>query len=124
MRLSVKTLAFVTAVVALSACGGSRTSSTPGSAQPAQKQEPTTLVVENRGWVDMTIYVIRGPQRQRLGIVPATSTRRFVIPSSLIFGVTPLRFLADPIGSDVTPVSNEIAVTPGQEVRLLIPYSR
>ncbi len=124
MRLSVKTLAVVLAVLSAGACGGKPSTST-GQAQPQRQEQPvTTVLVENRGWVDMTIYVIRGAQRQRLGIVPATSTRRFEIPRTLIFGVTALRFLADPIGSDITPVSNELAVTPGQEVKLLIPYSR
>ncbi|HJU90136.1 MAG TPA: hypothetical protein VJ672_12125 [Gemmatimonadaceae bacterium] len=103
----------------LSACGGSRAGT--GTNRP---EEPKTyLVVENRGPVDMTVYVLRGAQRYRLGICPGTSTRRFVIPGSLVFGATPLRFLADPIGSNRTPVSNEIPVRPGDEVQLLIPWS-
>ena len=47
----------------------------------------------------------------------------FVIPSNLIFGSTPLRFMADPIGRSRTPVSQEITVSPGDEVLLTIPPS-
>ena len=41
--------------------------------------------------------------------------------SYLIHGVAPLRFLADPIGGNRTPVSDEILVQPGDEVTLTIP---
>jgi hypothetical protein len=71
----------------------------------------------------MTIYAIRSGQRVRLGTVTGNSTSRFTIPSNLIFGATTLRFLADPIGSSRTPVSDEISVQPGDEVELVIPPS-
>ena len=119
MRLYVNVLAIVMSLSFSSACGGSRADPDSG-----RREDPKTyLLVENRGPVDMTVYVLRGAQRYRLGIVPGTSTRRFVIPGSMVFGATPLRFLADPIGSNRTPVSNEIPVRPGDEVRLLIPWS-
>jgi hypothetical protein len=77
--------------------------------------------VENRAWLDMNVYVLRGSQRVRLGNVTANSTRVLRIPQSLVFGATPLRFLADPIGSRRTPISHEIVVRPGDEVTLYIP---
>ena len=119
MRLYVNVLAVAISLTVLSACGGSRA----GTDAPRQEDQKTFLIVENRGPVDMTVYVLRGAQRYRLGICPGTSTRRFVIPGSMVFGATPLRFLADPIGSNRTPISNEIPVRPGDEVRLLIPWS-
>lgn len=83
--------------------------------------EPTTLRVDNRAFNDMTIYVLRSSQRIRLGVASGNSTTRFQIPSYVIFGATPLRFLADPIGASGTPVSEEITVQPGDEVVLIIP---
>jgi hypothetical protein len=83
--------------------------------------EPTMLRVDNRAFSDMTIYALRSGQRVRLGIANGNSTTRFQIPSYLIFGATPLRFLADPIGASGTPVSEEITVQPGDEVVLMIP---
>jgi hypothetical protein len=119
MRLSVKVLALAIMLGAIGACGGAKNRSTT----PQPEQPRTTLIVDNRGPVDMTIYVLRGAQRYRLGICPGTTQMRFTIPSSMVFGATPMRFLADPIGSSRTPVSNEIPVRPGDEVHLLIPWT-
>ena len=88
---------------------------------PQQQQEATTLRVDNQSVADMTIYAIRGGQKVRLGLATGIRVSTFTIPSSLIFGSTPLRFLADPIGSSRTPVSDEITVSPGDVVSLTIP---
>ena len=108
---------FVVAMLglALAACGGSKSRSAP------IPQPRTSVRVENQGFSDMTIYAIRSGQRVRLGNAPGNSTTVFTIPSNLIFGATPLRFLADPIGSNRTPVSDEITVQPGDQVRLVLP---
>jgi hypothetical protein len=107
---------FVVAMLGLvlAACGSK-------SRAPAVPQPRTSLRVENQGFADMTIYAIRSGQRVRLGIATGSSTSTFTIPANLIFGATPLRFLADPIGGRGTPVSDEITVQPGDQVRLIIP---
>jgi hypothetical protein len=89
--------------------------------EAAEPVPATMLKVENQAFLDMTIYVYRSSQRVRLGIANGNSTSKFVIPSNLIFGSTPLRFQADPIGRNRAPVSQEITVTPGDEVVLTIP---
>jgi hypothetical protein len=72
----------------------------------------------------MTIYVLRGGgQRIRLGTVTGNTTQVLVIPSYVLTGPTELRFLADPIGGTRTPVSEEITVSPGDDVELIIPPS-
>ena len=108
---------FLIAMLGLSsiACGGSKSKSAP------IPQPRTTVRVENQGFSDMTIYAIRSGQRVRLGNAPGNTTTTFTIPANLIFGATPLRFLADPIGSNRTPVSDEITVQPGDQVRLVLP---
>jgi len=110
---------FVVAMLALAvaACGGKK------SRSAAVPQPRTTVRVENQGFSDMTVYAIRSGQRVRLGIATGNTTTTFTIPSNLIFGATPLRFLADPIGSSRTPVSDEITVQPGDQVRLVLPPS-
>ncbi|CAN5139302.1 hypothetical protein BH23GEM4_BH23GEM4_05610 [soil metagenome] len=100
--------------LALAACTGMQRSG-------ARDETPTTVRVENRATLDMTVYVLRQSQRIRLGQVTANSTATLPIPQYLIFGATSLRFLADPIGSSATPVSQEITVLPGDEVVLTIP---
>jgi hypothetical protein len=82
---------------------------------------PATLRVENRAFADMVVYLVSSSgARQRLGTVTGNSTARFRLPATATsFGN--VRFLADPIGSNRTPVSEEIAVRPGDEVVLEIP---
>ena len=59
----------------------------------------------------------------RLGTATGSQTTTFTIPKYLLHGTRTLRFLADPIGSSRTPVSDEITVQPGDQVTLQIPPS-
>jgi hypothetical protein len=86
-------------------------------------QEKTTLRVENQGFSDMTIYALQGGQRIRIGLAVGNSTSVFNIPDYLLGAGNTIRFLADPVGSTRTPVSDEIAVHPGDRVTLTIPPS-
>jgi hypothetical protein len=82
---------------------------------------PTILVVENQSFPDMTIYVIEGGRRVRLGMATGNSSTRFTLPKYLVRQLSVMRFQADPIGSNRAPVSDEITVSPGDEVTLRIP---
>jgi hypothetical protein len=113
----VRALRGLAVAVVLSACARSA----DPEARPVEP--PTTVLVENRSWSQQTIYVVRGAQRMRLGQVSAASSRTFVIPRTLLFGATALRFIADPLGGNQLPVSQEITVIPGDQVRLMIPPS-
>lgn len=99
----------------LTACASSR--------RPAKQQEETSVEVDNQSVLDMNIYVLRGGERIRLGTAGGLRTTILRIPPQLIFGATALRFLADPIGSNRTPVSDEIIVSAGDQVTLRIPPS-
>jgi hypothetical protein len=112
MRISRRDFLIFGAVL-LSACMYSQT--------PREPQPQTTVKVDNQAPMDMNIYVLRGGQRIRLGTAGGFRTTVLTIPSDLIFGATALRFLADPIGSSRMPVSDEITVSAGDQVTLLIP---
>ena len=105
-------------LLSLAACG----TLSPGSGGSGQ-DEATAVQVENRGFVDMTVYAVRSSQRVRLGIVPGHSTRVFDVPRTLMGGLTQLRFIADPIGATRRSVSEEITVAPGDTVVMTIPPS-
>lgn len=77
--------------------------------------------VENQGFTDMVIYAISSGQRVRLGLATGNSTKTFTIPPYLARGAGPIRFLADPIGGNRAPVSEEMNVQPGDLVTLTIP---
>jgi hypothetical protein len=111
-------LAFTVGLIALVVLVSCRSPNRPGQAV----QRPETFVeVENRSMLDMTVYVMRGGERRRLGLVNALSTQVLAIPSIMVEGLGVLRFVADPIGASRTPVSEEIAVRHGDTVRLIIP---
>lgn len=112
---------FAAAAMCLSLLAGCMRNNDPETA--AEPVPPTMLRVENQAFLDMTIYVYRSSQRIRLGQANGNSTTRFTIPSYLIFGSTPLRFQADPIGASRASISEEITVSPGDEVMLTIPPS-
>lgn len=94
----------------------------PGGAEYAAADTATTTVrVQNQAFLDANVYVLRGSVRVRLGTVTGNSTAVLTIPRSLVTIVTPLRFVSIPIGGTRAPVSEEIAVSPGDEVGIVIP---
>ena len=99
--------------LALAGCGGKRAANTT-------PEDATMLVVKNDSYLDHNVYLLQGAQRVRMGTARGLATSRFTIPRQYVFGVSQLQFLADPIGSNVTPVSERINVSAGDEVHLLI----
>jgi hypothetical protein len=91
-----------------------------GSGNVDQNQ-PTVVEVDNQGFQDMDVYAVRSGQRWRLGVATGTGKTKLIIPRTLISGLTPLRFVADPIGGRRASVSQEITVEPGDTVVMTIP---
>ena len=85
------------------------------------QNQPTVVEVDNQGFLDMTVYAARSAQRIRLGIAAGNRKTAFTIPSGLVSGLTPLHFVADPIGGRRASVSQEITVAPGDTVGITIP---
>jgi predicted small lipoprotein YifL len=117
MRRLFCTPLLLTLLLALAACAA------PRGPRYVSDEERATVKVENRSWSDVVVYAVRSSQRMRLGTVPGVSTRTFNLPPTLVGGGTPIRFQADPIGSDRAPVSQEITVNPGEQVQMYIPPS-
>lgn len=111
-------LALVAVVVP--ACHSSRADDS-GTTPTPTAQARTTVTVENRSFLDHNVFVLRGGQRVRLGLVTGNSSQTFTIPSNLVFGVTSLSFLVDPVGGARQPVSNELPVSAGDAIQLIIP---
>ncbi|HEY2898788.1 MAG TPA: hypothetical protein VGJ12_16730 [Gemmatimonadaceae bacterium] len=80
----------------------------------------TTIDVQNEDFNDMTVYVLANGARTRLGIAPGNKTTVLTIPAYLLDGVPVMRFVADPIGGNRTPVSEEVNVNPGDELVMVI----
>ncbi|HXE58328.1 MAG TPA: hypothetical protein VNK43_10030 [Gemmatimonadales bacterium] len=88
--------------------------------EPQEPAAPAILEVENLTASDATIYVVRGGERIRLGLATASSRKRFTIPGYLVKRPGLLNFLADPVGGPPHPLSDEIAVAPGDTVVVTI----
>ena len=88
--------------------------------QPAPEDAPAVLVVNNHGFLDRTIYLIRGTLRIRMGVAPGKQTSELVIPERYVRDRTYLRFEADPVGSRAVVSTREELVFPGTIVTLTI----
>jgi len=58
------------------------------------------LEVDHRYWADMTISVVRGAARARLGQVSTNARRTFTLPNDMGSPGISVHFEADPVGSD------------------------
>jgi hypothetical protein len=114
--MKLKSIAFPLLLAGIAACS----TLTHGSGTTAQNQ-PAVLEVDNHGFQDMDVYAVRFGQRVRLGLATGIHKTNLTIPSSLVSGLTPLRFVADPIGGRRPSVSQEITVAPGDTVVMTIP---
>ena len=113
-------IAFSAGLLALviAGCGGR---STPGEPQAQLIPDtPTVLKVENNRFNDMRIYVYQGGQRVRVGTAGGKQTSTFKLSKSLVFNGSRLRFEAVPIGGQGNSISEEITVSPGEEITLRI----
>jgi hypothetical protein len=115
LRTSIRAALIVAVTLATTSCGPA------ASTETAEPSGPTTLVVDTQSTLQVTVYVLRGAQRQRLGIAESLRITPLRIPDNIIFGPTPLRFEINPLGSNASPISTEIIVSPGQEVTLRVP---
>ena len=92
--------------------------SKPRAAVP---QERTVLLVDNQGYYDMTVYIVAGARRQRVGIAGGLKKTELTIPPHMLGVAGPISFVADPIGETRTSFSQEIYVRAGERVTLTIP---
>lgn len=113
--LTIAALALMSAGAA--ACGRKQVETTPGAVAGA---DSSSIVIENRGLYDMTIYVLEGSARRRLGTATAMSTTRLPIPRNVVGTGRELQFLADPFAGRGNSVSERIYVRPGDQVSLTI----
>jgi len=114
--MSVRVLAFSIGLLSLGACNGFRHGSTA-----SDPNAPTIVQVDNQGFLDMAIYAARSAERVRIGTATGNSKTNLRVPQGMVNGLTPLRFIADPIGATRASVSEEITVAPGDTVVLTIP---
>jgi hypothetical protein len=114
--MKITSIAFALVLLGVAAC-----KTLSHGSDTVNQNQPTVLQVDNQGFIDMDVFALRSSQRVRLGTAPGASKSNFTIPPSLVSGLTPLRFIADPIGGRRASVSQEITVAPGDTVVMTIP---
>ena len=80
---------------------------------------PVDLEVENHNWSDVVIYLVRGTQRQRLGMVNALSSTVFTFPYRRLGSSGDARLSAHAIGGGGY-TSESVLVQPGQTLKWTI----
>jgi hypothetical protein len=117
MRLATAAVIAALGLSGVSACASNRGPAgvdwTAGSSAP-------TVTVQNDNWLDVVVYILRGPSRFRIGTVRATSTETFRLKSDGTAGLLPVRLMADPIGSNLGYVTDPIVIGPGQRLELRV----
>lgn len=120
-------LAAAVSLLALGACATRQPAPAPSSGKvvdlngDSQTNGPTKVRVENQNLADMTIYAYEGSHRIRLGRAAGNTTTDLVIPTSIVSGMTQLRFLAEPLGNQRGYLSEPIPVQPGDLVDFYVP---
>jgi hypothetical protein len=139
--MRILSVAFTTLLLGLAAC---KTFSS-GSRTP-DPYRSTVLQVDNRGVLDLNVYAMHTvdaiyavdavdatysrdasqhvPQRVHLGRAPANKKTDFAIPPNFVYGVSPVRFIADEIGGKQVSLDQEFMVAPADTVVLTIPGLR
>lgn len=82
---------------------------------------PVTVVrVTNQNWNDVRTYVVSGGQRIFLGVVTTNRSVEFDLPREAFGSGRSLVFVARPLGSRETYVSDETLVRPGDTIEWTI----
>src|SRR5207249_10022322 len=90
----------------------------PGSAPPRAE---TAVKVQNQNYLDMDVFVVRGGQRIRLGLVTGLSTHLFMFRPEVVGTGTDLQFEFHPIGGRGNPRTGGTTGPPGGVLELTIP---
>jgi hypothetical protein len=114
--MTLRLLALIGVLALSTACTPKQVS---GGSAPGRDVK-TYVVVNNLQTEIFTIYVTDGARRIRLGSASPLKKTRMLIPSGIIFPAQLLQFLAQPQGNAPAPISERIAVTPGDEIGISI----
>jgi hypothetical protein len=95
----------------------SRSEDSDADAQPSETSAELALEVENHGWSDIVISLVRGTSVERLGMVGALNTETFVFPYRKLGVGTDVRLRAYPIGGPKAYTSENVLVQPGQWIK-------
>jgi hypothetical protein len=103
-------------VVLLLGCG-SRSEEAEADPPAPEHTAEVALEVENHGWSDIVVSLVRGTSVERLGMVRGLKSETFVFPYRRLGAGTDVRLRAYPIGGPAAFTSENVLVQPGQSVK-------
>jgi hypothetical protein len=118
-----RSLAWLLAALGSAGCFVSR--STPEAANPADsvstnspdlRNAEVTILIRNRHWLDVNIYLIRGRVSERLATAAGLSEKVISLPWRRVEGASIIRLGADPIGQNRGIITETIQVRPSSVV--------
>jgi hypothetical protein len=107
--------AVLTGLMLVAAVGACR-SKGPDTSPAPDPDTPVVVEVENHYLGDVVIYLVRGSQRQRLGMVTALSTAQYSFPWRRLVGSSVNRLLAYAIAGSAY-ASDPLQLQPGQSIK-------
>lgn len=87
---------------------------------PDLRNAEVTILVRNRHWLDLNIYLIRGTVSERLGTAGGLSDRVISLPWRRVAAGGTMRLAADPIGQNRGVITETILVRPSSVVEWTI----
>lgn len=75
-----------------------------------------TVRVVNHAWLDITIYLLQGTHRERIGVATASSTSTFQVALRQLSAGAEYRLYGDPVGSRQTVRSEPLHAQDGDVV--------
>lgn len=115
-RRSWRRRALAGAALCLTAVGCQHRHSVGDAAAQSSVSGTMTLRVVNHSWLDVTVYLLHGTHRDRVGTATATSTTAFQVPLRNLAAGAEYRLYADPIGSRQTVRSEALHAQDGDVV--------
>lgn len=123
----VVTLGLLAAFIGSGGCflsrSGPETASAPDSViaeGPDLRNAEVTILVRNRHWLDLNIYLIRGTVSERLATAGGLSDKVISLPWRRVEGAGTIRLGADPIGQNRRIRTEIIQVRPSSVVEWTI----
>jgi hypothetical protein len=96
---------------------GSRSKDSDADVPAPENTAELAVEVENHGWSDIVISLVRGTAVERLGMVGGLTTETFVFPYRKLGASSDVRLRAYPIGGPKAFTSENLLVQPGQWVK-------
>jgi hypothetical protein len=85
---------------------------------PSPAADGFSLVLNSHHVLDVNIFVQHDGQADRVGMVPASTSKVMVLPLWLLGESKAIRIIAEPIGNDTRFITDVLSVQPGQTVEL------